>query len=369
MFKSTTIFIIKLLILLVILDLGLRWAEKPWILGYNFKIKGERLTERTMKLPLKLRMHKLSQPKAPGEIRILMLGNSAVFGGLLPPQNSSAYHLQNFLEESPLTGRARVYNLAANGAYAQDDFLVLHEALKYQPDVVFWGVTLRDFHLPDRITKGPVAGFNVDYLMGLGPWYEEHGYGPLFKSLQNKFNIKKHWNIYLDQRVSRYWYLYRYRETLREIAIDQALSLLPAKLSWDVSNYYIGNQREFISIPPKRWYKKKDYPFPNPTFAYFGAMRDLAKENGATLVIFNMPTIFHDLAYPQGWMAKFYDYLQEEMPKAGVDYLDLSALLAEGPEDFHDYLHLTKQGNRKVAGALGEKVLLLYSSSKLQERR
>lgn len=362
MFKSITIFIIKLLVLLVILDLGLRWVEKPWIKEYNFKSRGERLSARAMGLSLKLRMHQVSQPKAPGELRIIMLGNSAVFGGNLPHQYTSSYHLQKFLEKSPLNGRARVFNLAANGAYAQDNFLILHEALRYQPDVVFWGLTLRDFHIPNRITKGPVAGFNVGYLMSLGPWYEQHGYQELFRLLQEKFKLKKHRDLYWDQSVSRYWFLYRYREDLREIAIDRVLSLLPPKLSRDVTNFYIGEQRDFIRVPQKRWYNKTDYPFPNPTFAYFGAMRDLAKEHGVTLILFNMPTIFHDQAYPEGWMAKFYSYLNQEMPKLGTEYLDLSVLLSPGQEDFHDYLHLTSEGNRKVAEVLGRRLIEIYAT-------
>jgi hypothetical protein len=99
-----------------------------------------------------LNAHEISQPKAPDEFRVVVLGDSGINGwGLGDDQTINAYLTTMGVD---LQGRkVRAYNLAYVGFNATRDLLIADAALAYQPDLILWFVTLNTFieTEPDRL--------------------------------------------------------------------------------------------------------------------------------------------------------------------------------------------------------------------------
>lgn len=84
-------------------------------------------------------------PKGDDEFRVFLLGDSATWGGHVPPQEMLAEQL-NRLELTTCDGRrVRVYDLGYPWPSLLRDILVLDRAKQYQPDLVVWPVTLHSF--------------------------------------------------------------------------------------------------------------------------------------------------------------------------------------------------------------------------------
>ena len=85
--------------------------------------------------------HIISGPKQSNEFRVVLLGDSSVWGDLLSPSQTLSEQINqgNFA----CNGRRIVaYNLGYPHPFLIKDLLILDEAKKYQPDMVIWMITL-----------------------------------------------------------------------------------------------------------------------------------------------------------------------------------------------------------------------------------
>ncbi len=89
--------------------------------------------------------HAVAAPKAANEYRVVLIGDSSTWGYYLKPdQTSSAYLNQANLTWSD--GRKmRFYNLGYPTQSLAKDLLILNHALRYQPDMILWVVSLESF--------------------------------------------------------------------------------------------------------------------------------------------------------------------------------------------------------------------------------
>lgn len=362
--KKTAVFIGKLLLLFLLLELALRLGEGPLLRGYEFKHKSDRVTWWAGDLELMLRMHKLSSPKAPGEFRIVLVGNSAIYGGGLPYEKTIGGYLGEMLGKTPLKkGHPKVYNIGGGGAFAVDDFVVLKEALRYRPDLVVWGLTLRDFALRE-ITEGRFTHENHRYVMATQPWLAKHGYEELFflylaswlKTTKPPEKAEQSFSDFL----SRHWYLYRYKEVLREIIIDKLLYFFPEKVAQEMINNYHRDFRVFTFAPPPFARLEKNFTFPNPSIRFLGAVKELLNAQQVELMVFNQPTIFQDQTYPGDTLKQFFQFMDRQTPILSVPYINLADSLEASRENFYDFIHLTPQGNRRTAELLAQKIRERY---------
>ena len=84
-------------------------------------------------------------PKPPTEYRIILLGDSAVWGFEVPPQETLSGQI-NRLDLRTCDGRQiRAYDLAYPLPSNTRDLVTLEKALNFQPDLVIWLVTLKTF--------------------------------------------------------------------------------------------------------------------------------------------------------------------------------------------------------------------------------
>lgn len=90
--------------------------------------------------------HKLAgAPKAADEFRVLVIGDSSVWGFLLRNEDTLASAL-NVANLHAADGRRAVfYNLGHPTISLTKDLMILDEAMQYQPDLILWPVTLEAF--------------------------------------------------------------------------------------------------------------------------------------------------------------------------------------------------------------------------------
>lgn len=87
--------------------------------------------------------HEISSPKQAGEFRVVLIGDSSVWGTLLKPEETLAGQLNDLAGRAGLS--ARFYNLGYPTLSLTKDIMILERARVYQPDLVVWLVTLEAF--------------------------------------------------------------------------------------------------------------------------------------------------------------------------------------------------------------------------------
>jgi hypothetical protein len=85
--------------------------------------------------------HVVSRPKQENEYRVIILGDSSIWGDPLPVSSTLAGQI-NRLNLTCKDKRITAYNLGYPLPSAIKDMMVLDKAMQYQPDLVIWGVTL-----------------------------------------------------------------------------------------------------------------------------------------------------------------------------------------------------------------------------------
>jgi hypothetical protein len=95
--------------------------------------------------------HELSAGEKPvDEYRVLLIGDSSVWGYLLEPKNT----LSSYLDAADLKidgKKVRTYNLGYPTLSLAKDLLVLNYAMQYRPDLVIWLITLESLPVSKQL--------------------------------------------------------------------------------------------------------------------------------------------------------------------------------------------------------------------------
>jgi hypothetical protein len=111
--------------------------------------------------------HEISgMPKHSDEFRVVLLGDSAVWGWLLEPDQTLSVCLNAGNYRTANGRRLRVYNLGYPVLDAFKDLLILEKALDYQPDAVVWTITLASLY-PDEQLAHPIVRDNPEHARAL----------------------------------------------------------------------------------------------------------------------------------------------------------------------------------------------------------
>ena len=86
-----------------------------------------------------------NRPKPPDEFRVILIGDSSTWGFLLPAEQTLAAYLNAAGLEMPDGRRLRAYNLGYPVMSLTKDLLILSYALRYEPDLIIWPLTLESF--------------------------------------------------------------------------------------------------------------------------------------------------------------------------------------------------------------------------------
>ncbi|HEY9077547.1 MAG TPA: hypothetical protein VIO61_13525 [Anaerolineaceae bacterium] len=105
-------------------------------------------------------------PKHPGEFRVILLGDSSVWGTLLKPEETLSSQLEARVSSKCDGKRVRIYNLGYPTISLTKDVLILAEAMDYQPDLIIWLTTLEAFPSDKQVTS-PLVAHNYHRLENL----------------------------------------------------------------------------------------------------------------------------------------------------------------------------------------------------------
>jgi hypothetical protein len=111
--------------------------------------------------------HEIDAKRKPaGEFRVIVIGDSSIWGFLLQPDQTLSGQLNALNYVLPDGRRLRAYNLGYPGLALTKDLLILSYALKYNPDLVVWPITLESFPYNKQLTS-PLVQNNPDQVRAL----------------------------------------------------------------------------------------------------------------------------------------------------------------------------------------------------------
>lgn len=108
--------------------------------------------------------------RAPDEFRVLLIGDSSVWGTLLTPEQTLAGQL-NAKSPTACNKNVRVFNLGYPTISLTKDLMILDQALEYQPDMVIMLTTLEAFPL-DKQFESPIVANNAERIQRLITSYQ-----------------------------------------------------------------------------------------------------------------------------------------------------------------------------------------------------
>jgi hypothetical protein len=114
--------------------------------------------------------HIIAMPKSKDEYRVVLLGDSSVWGASLRPEDTLAGQLDAANLITCDGRKVHVYNLGYPRNSITKDVLILSEAMQYKPDLIVWITTLGSL-TPDRRLDHPIIQSNPTWLYELSHKY------------------------------------------------------------------------------------------------------------------------------------------------------------------------------------------------------
>lgn len=110
-------------------------------------------------------------PKRADEYRVVLIGDSSTWGFLLEADQTLSAYLNAAGLTLPDGRRVRAYNLGYPVMSLAKDLLILSEALRYEPDLIVWPLTLESFPY-DKQLFAPLLQNNRERLAALIERYD-----------------------------------------------------------------------------------------------------------------------------------------------------------------------------------------------------
>jgi hypothetical protein len=317
-------------------------------------------------LELVFRQHEMCwrTPAGSDELRVFLAGNSAIFGYPLRVEQTLGFLLnQDFAADHV---PAHLFNLGMVATYQLKDAVVIHESLKYRPDVVIYPVTLSEF-----------AHFAPSLWPSLVEFFESNRTAVLAFAQERPSGLAEPLDIYRDvltRSEKPYTRLLRLRQigSFIRTAVRQNAQRVLRRLAPDAplphvdtagrqTTYDCAHTQHEIDAQYRGW---QDWNI----IAYLAQIRDTT---GVSVVIVNWPVAHepvgdcYNVRYTDAAVEEYNRWLREQARTHALPYLDLHDLLP--PDDFVDSLHVTAGGHRKIAEQLRaflDPILVTLSQSK-----
>ncbi len=311
-------------------------------------------------LPAMFASHEIDTPRAEDEFRVLLMGDSATWGYLLWPGDTLAGALNEQAYVTADGRRVRAYNLGYPIMSLTKDLLLLDYAMRYQPDLIVWLVTLESFPR-DRQLFPPLVQHNSsaarrlieDYDLDLDPQ------DPRFAD-----------PTFLDRTI-----IGRRRE------LNDLLRLQLYGIPWAITGidqhypeHYELRQSDFEE--DVSW---QDYQEPQPLteqeLAFDVLRAGFARTGDVPLLLVNEPMFIssgrnsdlrYNFFYPRWAYDQYHTLIVEIAGENGWPFLDLWDALP--PAVFTDSpVHYTPDGARQLAGLVGPAVIALADEGHLPQ--
>lgn len=281
--------------------------------------------------------HIVSEPKAPNEYRVFVLGDSAIWGAELPVNQTLTAQL-NQLRLSCGNRNVQFYNLSYPNPSATKDLMILDEAMRYQPDSIIWPLTLYTV-MPQVRTNHWVIELNPDELYKLNR---------RFHFLSMNYPPDTAWNEFKSQQTALFRIL-RYQlfaAVTTAVGADQIMIYDPSK----VTQPALTRNLNFDDMTPPT-IGPKPLSLDEIGFGY-------QISNGVPLLLINEPMLIEksvpnsDVQYNADYPRWIYDQYRQQLSYAAAknnwNYLDLWNIFPPGYFS-NTPLHLTPEGEIQLA--------------------
>ncbi|HEX9029066.1 MAG TPA: hypothetical protein VF823_07820 [Anaerolineales bacterium] len=356
---------LKALVLFVLVNLIFAGANPlpalGQVSGYNYLFPGrERLPygdhpDRAYNLNLfnleaMFASHELSAGlKQAGEYRVLLIGDSSTWGFLLPSGQTLAAQLNSAAYVLPDGRRLRAYNLGYPVMSLTKDLLILSYAMRYQPDLIVWPLTLESFPY-DKQLFPPILQQNPEAV----------------RALIEQFHLK------LDPAdpqlaAPSFWdrTLIGQRRNLADLARLQMYGPLWAAtgIDQDIPATYTPRQED---LPADASFHNLQPPHLTDADLAFDVLKAGISMAGKTPVLFINEPMFishgknsdlrYNFFYPRWAYDDYRKLLSEQSAANGWRYVDLWQA-ADNSEFTNSAVHLTPRGESQFAQQVGKAIL------------
>ncbi len=283
--------------------------------------------------------HIVSEPKPENEFRVLVLGDSAVWGDLLDIDQTLPAQL-NQLGLSCAGRQMRFYNLSYPRSSATKDLMILDKGMHYQPDMVLWVVTLYTL-MPKSRTDHWLIGQNPGELYQLNDRYQ---------FLPKKYPAQSPWSKWLEPQIAlmhilRYQLYAAVPLATREEQLSPSQPIpVPVELSSDQS--FEGMRRQTLKPGQLTLDEVED------ALQIAGNLPFLLV-NEPMQIVQGQPNsdIRYNAYYPRWVYDQYRQLLGQAAASQGWNYLDLWDRFPSN--SFSDTpLHLTPEGEQQMAQVL-----------------
>ncbi len=287
-------------------------------------------------------------PKPENEYRVVIVGDSSTWGTLLRPEQTLAGNLD--AKGLTLCGKkARVFNLGYPTISLTKDLMVIDYAMRYQPDLIIWPVTLEAFPLDKQLTS-PIVANNAKLVDNLAARFNL----PFDKSDPSlvRQSLWDHTLIGQRRALADLLRLQMYGVLWSATGIDQIYpsDYERAKTDFDTDITFHGLQ------PPTL----------NPADLAFVVLEAGLRVAGKTpLLLINEPmmissgknsNLHYNFFYPRWAYDQWRQMMTEKSAEQGWDYLDLWNLVPAN-QFTNSAIHLTPEGVEILSGRV-EKILM-----------
>jgi hypothetical protein len=289
-------------------------------------------------------------PKPEDEYRVMLIGDSSIWGTLLHPEDTLAGQL-NAAGLTTCDGKkVRLYNLGYPTISLTKDLMMLDYAMRYDPDLILWGVTLEAFPIEKQLTS-PLVANNAARVGDLISRY------PLsFKPDDPALVRPTLWDrTIIGQRraLADLIRLQLYGVLWSATGIDQTypVDYTPAQYDLEADNSFHGMK------PPA---------LDESQLAFDVVRAGISAAGDVPIIVFNEPMLISagrnsDLRYNFFYPRWAYDQWRKSMAdkalQNGWQYLDLWNLIPDHSYYTNSAIHLTPAGEAILAGRLKDAVL------------
>lgn len=305
--------------------------------------------------------HALDGADRAGEFRVLLVGDSSVWGILLEPDDTLAGQINRADLRTASGERVRAYNLGYPTMSLTKDLMLLDYAMRYDPDLVVWLVTLESFDRAAQLESAIVQNN-----------------APRIRDLIARYNLD------LDPDDPRLVDPSTWDKTLfgRRRALADLLRLQLYGVPWAVT----GIDQEYpddytpraVDLPADAtWHGMDDATLTRDDLAFDVLEAGIARaRESAPVLVINEPIfisegensdIRYNFFYPQ-WLYDLYRGLLVEFRDAGMwPYLDLWDLVPDVDCYTDSAVHLTPDCSARLAERVGTAIVQMADTGDVAE--
>ena len=295
----------------------------------------------------------------PDEVRVFLAGNSAVYGFPLPAEESLSGVLNRRFNDNHIG--AHVFNLAAVLTYQLKDALILHESIPYRPDLIVYAVSLAEFeHYPG--SPKDFADLSEWTWRSLVEFFASNRNAVLAFAGEQPPGLSEPLETYRQflmtpaARLSRSTARGQVGALIRAIARAHAETLLRRALP-DLPVAPLASAGRQTTYDCEKITREREPLYRHwQDWNIIAFLERLQASTRAPVLVVNWPVAHepvgdcYNVRYPAAALQAYDEWLRAETEKRGLRYLDLQQLLPA--EDFIDSLHVTAEGQRKIASAI-----------------